>query len=316
MKKRHLFFIVSLACIFLVSGSVYAADRYIVHATGGTAGTYFPLGGGMAELMNKNMKGIKATAEVTGASLENCRLVEKNDAQFAQANASAVYLAYRGEKPFKKPLKNIRSVMAMHPSHIQVVVLRDSGIDRIEDLKGKKINVGAPGGANFVSSWNLLHTYGFKDDDIKAVYLTFAEAVKAMKDGNIDCTIVSSSVPNPAVTDLSVTRNIKLLEAKEAVLDQLVAKFPYYAKTKITGGSYKGVDKDLWAMTVMNVVITNTKMEDQFVYDSLKLWFDNKDYLLKVHPIVRYMTLELGPKVPIPLHPGAERFFKEAGTIK
>ena len=137
-----------------------------------------------------------------------------------------------------------------------------------------------------------------------------------MKDGNIDCTIVSSSVPNPAVTDLSVTRNIKLLEAKEEVLDQLIAKFPYYAKTKITGGSYKGVDKDLWAMTVMNVVITNTKMEDQFVYDSLKLWFDNKDYLLKVHPIVRYMTLELGPKVPIPLHPGAERFFKEAGTLK
>ena len=107
MKKGHLFFIVSLACIFLVSGSVYAADRYIVHATGGTAGTYFPLGGGMAELMNKNMKGIKATAEVTGASLENCRLVEKNDAQFAQANASAVYLAYRGEKPFKKPFKKL-----------------------------------------------------------------------------------------------------------------------------------------------------------------------------------------------------------------
>ena len=137
-----------------------------------------------------------------------------------------------------------------------------------------------------------------------------------MKDGNIDCTIVSSSVPNPAVTDLSVTRTIKLLEAKEEVLDKLIAEFPYYAKTKITAGSYKGVEEDLWAMTVMNVVITNTQMEEQFVYDCLKLWFDNKDDLLKVHPIVRYMTLDLGPKLPIPLHPGAERFFKEAGTIQ
>jgi len=316
MKKGYLFCMTSLACVLLMAGAVFAADRYIVHATGGTAGTYFPIGGGMAELMNKYMKGVQATAEVSGASLENCRLVEKNDTQFAQANASAVYLAFRGEKPFKQPLTTLRGVMAMHPSHIQVVVLKDSGIDRIEDLKGKKVNVGAPGGANFVSSWNLLHTYGFKDNDINAVYLTFAEAVKAMKDGNIDCTIVSSSVPNPAVTDLSVTRNIKLLEAREDVLDRLVAKYPYYTKTKIMGGSYKGVDQDLWAMTVMNVVITNTKMEEQFVYDSLKLWFDHKDYLLKVHPIVRYMTLELGPKVPIPLHPGAERFFKEAGTLK
>ena len=322
MKKRAFigilclaFFIVSVGIAALPEAS-QAADRYIVHATGGTSGTYYPIGGGMAELMTKNMKNIKATAEVSGASLENSRLVQKNEAQFAQANASAVYLAYHGKKPFKSKLGKLRAVMSMHPSHIQFVVLKNSGINSFEDLKGKKVNVGPPGGSTFVSSWDLLNTYGFKKGDINAVYLSFSEAVKAMKDGNLDCAVVSSSVPNPAVTDLSVTRNIKLLEAKEAVLDKLVAKFPYYAKTKIASGSYKGVDKDIWAMTVMNVVICNADLETDLVYNSLKIWFNNKDYLLKVHPIVRYMTKDLAPKVPIPLHPGAEKYFKEAGTLK
>ncbi|RKX75967.1 MAG: C4-dicarboxylate ABC transporter substrate-binding protein [Spirochaetes bacterium] len=289
--------------------------RYVVHATGGTAGTYFPIGGGMAELQNKYMEGVKASAEVSGASLENCRLVEKNEAQFAQANASAVYMAYYGKEPFKQELKNIRAVMSMHPSFIQFVVFKESGITTFEDLKGKKVNVGPPGGSTFVSSWDLLKTYGFKEDDINAVYLTFADAVTAMKDGNLDCAVVSSSIPNPAVTDLSVTRNIRLLEAKEEVLDKLIEKYPYYSKAKIPGGVYKGVDYEIWAMSVMNVVICNKDLEEQFVYDSLKLWFDHKDYLLDVHPIIRYMTLETAPNVPIPLHPGAERFFKEKGTL-
>lgn len=316
MRRKNIVCITLLAIIFVAINFANAADRYIVHATGGTAGTYFPIGGGMAELMNKHMKDIKATAEVTGASLENVRLIQKNDAQFAQVNASAAYMGYHGEKPFENTFKNIRAVMAMHPSFIQIIVLKNSGINSIEDLKGKKVNVGAPGGANFVSSWALLTLYGFEKEDIKPVYLSFSEAVKAMKDGNIDCTIVSSSVPNPAVTELSITRDIKILEAKEEVLDKLVKKYPYYAKNKITGGVYKGVDNDVWAMSVMNVVITNKEMEDQLVYDSLKLWFDEKDYLLKVHPIVRYMTKEGGPLVPIPLHSGAERYFKEVGSIK
>jgi TRAP transporter TAXI family solute receptor len=307
--------VVIVIFLFTMHASVQAKERYVVHATGGTAGTYFPIGGAMAELQNKYMKGVKATAEVTGASLENLRLIEKNEAQFAQISAPSVYMAYYGKEPFKQPLRNILGVMAMHPSHLQVVVLKESGINSIEDLKGKTVNVGAPGGANFVYSWDMLHTYGFKDKEIKAVYLTFAEAVKAMKDGNIDCTIVVSSVPNPAVTDLSTTRNIKLLEVKEEMLDRLVKKLPYYVKTKIYAGSYRGLDKDIWSMTTMNEVICNKNLEDQFVYDSLKLWFDHRDYLIKVHPVVKYMTKELGPKVSIPLHPGAIKYFKEVGAL-
>lgn len=322
MAKRQSWLVLIMATLLIVGGAVTwpgsstAAERYIVIATGGVSGTYYPIGGGMAELMNKHMKNIKATAEVTGASLENCRLVQKDEAQFAQANASAAYLAYYGMPPFKTKLAKLRAVMSMHPSHIQFVVLKSSGINSFADLKGKKVNVGPPGGSTFVSSWDLLELYGFKKNDINAVYLSFSEAVKAMKDGNLDCAVVSSSVPNPAVTELAVTRDIKLLEVDQDILKKLVAKFPYYTKTKIPAEAYKGVDKDIWAMTVMNVVVCNADLETDLVYNALKLWFENKAYLVKIHPIVRYMTMELAPQVPIPLHPGAEKYFREIGAIK
>jgi len=314
-KKLITQFLVISILIFSVTGLAFAQKTFITLGTGGTAGTYFPIGGGMAELVNKYVPNVEATAEVTGASSENARLLDSNEIQFAQANASAAYLAYYGEGIFEKKL-NILVCFNMHPSFIQFVTPRDSGINSIEDFKGKRVCVGPPGGTTYVSAYDIINTAGLTEKDFEPSYLSFAEGVTAMKDGLIDVLTVSSSVPNPAIMDISTTRDVILIPVEKAVADDLTERKPYYLPGKIEAGSYKGVDQDVPCIIVWNVVICNADLDEDLVYKCTKVWYENTDYLLKVHPIIKYMTLEVATEVPIPMHPGAEKYFKEIGVIK
>lgn len=292
-------------------------DQAISIATGGTSGTYYPIGGVMAELINTKMDGWLATAEVTGASVENVRLVESKGAEMALTNANAPYYAIRGEEPFEKKYTNIRAMVAHHPSTMQLVTLKESGIKSVEDLKGKKVNVGAPGGATDIMAWHIMEAYGFKREDVTTVALNLSEVVEAFKDGSIDAAFMLSGYPMSALIDLYSARDVVMLSISDDVLKKLSDEHPYYTPGIIEAGTYSGLTYDVKSNTIWNILICNKDLPDDFVYNVLELFYSNTDTFKAAHPMCRFMTLENTTKgVPIEYHPGAEKWLKEKGMLK
>jgi TRAP transporter TAXI family solute receptor len=315
MEKFKIRILIFLAVFFVLGGSTSQATTRISIGTGGTGGVYYPIGGGVAEVFNKYIEGVTARAEVSGASTENCRLVGANEQQIALANADAVYYAYKGGREFKKPL-NILSMFSMYPSNMQIVCLKSSGIKSIQDLKGKRVAVGPPGGNTFVMTWVILKAHGFSEKDIKPVYQTFVESVASMKDGGIDAAFILAGYPNSAILDLSTTRDVRLIPIAQKVLDKITAEYKFYAEGAVPGGIYKGVDQRTPGLAVMNVWIVHKDLAESLVYKMVKAIFDHKAYLVTVHKKVADMNLKDAVKVPCPMHPGAVKYFKEVGALK
>jgi TRAP transporter TAXI family solute receptor len=291
-----------------------AATRINI-GTGGTGGVYYPIGGGVAEVLNKYVEGVTARAEVSGASTENCRLVGSNEQQIALANADAVYYAYHGGREFKQPLK-ILSMFSMYPSNMQIVVLKSSPIHSIQDLKGKRVAVGPPGGNNFVMTWSILKTYGFTEKDIKPVYQTYVESVGSMKDGAIDAVFVLAGYPNSAILDLATTRDIRMIPMESRIIQKVTDEYKFYSDGAVPAGVYRGVDKPIPGIAVQNVWIAYKDLPKSLVYGIVKAIFDQQKYLVTVHKKAADMNLRDAVKVPCPMHPGAIQYFKEAGALK
>ena len=283
--------------------------------TGGTGGVYYPMGGGVAEVFNKYLEGVSARAEVSGASIENCRLVGVNEQQMALANADAVYFAYHGEREYKKPL-NILSMFTMYPSNMQPVCLKSAPINSINDLRGKRVAVGPPGGTTYVMTWNILKTYGITDKDITPIYQTFVESVAGIKDGNIDAAFVLAGYPNSSILDLATTRSVKLIPIEKNMIDKITEEFKFYSDGVVPGGIYKGIPEPTPGIAVMNVWIVNKDLPEDLVYKMVKAIFEHKDFLVTVHKKAADMNLKLAVKVPSPMHPGAITYFKEVGALK
>lgn len=306
-----MFFVLFMLLAFT---NVYAQTRISI-GTGGTGGVYYPIGGGVAEILNKYVEGVTARAEVSGASTENCRLVGANEQQIALANADAVYYAYHGGREFKKPLK-ILSMFSMYPSNMQIVCLKSSAIKSIADLKGKRVAVGPPGGNTFIMTWAILKAYGFGEKDIKPVYQTFVESVASLKDGGIDAAFILAGYPNSAILDLATTRDIHLIPIEKSIIDKITAEYKFYADGVVPAGVYRGVDQPTPGLAVMNVWIAYKDLPENLVYKIVKAIFDHKDYLVTVHKKVADMNLKDAVKVPCPMHPGAIKYFKEVGALK
>jgi len=313
MKSKPI--IIALLLTFVLSFSNAQAITRISIGTGGTGGVYYPIGGGVAEVFNQHIEGVTARAEVSGASTENCRLVGADEQQIALANADAVYNAYHGTREFKKPL-TILSMFSMYPSNMQIIALKDSPINSIADMKGKRIAVGPPGGNNFVMTWIILKAYGFTEKDIDPVYQTYVESVAGLKDGNLDAAFILAGVPTSSILDIATTRSIKMIPIEESMIKKITDEYGFYTDGTVPGGVYRGVDSPTRGIAVMNVWIVNKDLSDDLVYKMTKAIFDNKDYLITVHKKAGDMNLKDAVKVPCPMHPGAIRYFKEVGALK
>jgi uncharacterized protein len=295
-----------------------AAQVKISIATGGTGGVYYPLGGGIANVLSKHVPGMQATAEVTGASVENMKLVGggKSDVGFTMADTA--WDAYKGLDKFKDSAQPVRALAVFYPNHMQVVTVEGRGIDKLSDLKGKRISTGSPGSGTEVMAFRLLEAMGLdKDKDVKRERLSIAESVNAMKDGKIDALVWVGGVPTPALTDLAATPNtkIKMIDHGEA-LDKMKEKYgPLYVKTKILANSYPGQAKDNENIAVWNILVVNEKADEKVVYDIVKTMFEKKAEIVAVHKDA--MALDLANQLtggsPIPFHPGALKYFREKG---
>ena len=314
--KRAL--VVLLACLFAVglASTGLAADVKMVLATGGTAGTYYPFGGAMAKIWNSKIPGMNVTAQATGASAENVRLVNKKEAELAIVQSDTIDFAYNAKEAFKEKLTKMSALAVLYPEVIQVVVRGDSKADSFDDLKGMKIGVGAPGSGTEANFRQLCDIYGLKKDDVKAQYLSFAESSEQFKDKHIDAFIVVAGIPNAAIMDISTQHSVKIINVSDDKAKQLVKKYPFLSAFTIPAGTYKSITKDVKTVAVNAVLIVNTEVSNDVAYNLVKALFDNQKDLGVAHAKGKELNLKKASSgVSIPFHPGAMKYFKEKGVL-
>ena len=292
-----------------------AAQQQLSIATGGTGGVYYPMGGGLAEVINNHVAGYSATAEVTGASVENMGLIATGDADLAIGLADTVVQAYSGTGRFEgQQLPMVRGLASLYANMIQIVALESSGIRSLQDLRGKRVSIGAPGSGTEVNAGAILEANGITYDDIDEQRLNFNETADALANGDIDAGFWSVGAPTSSILNLSTTQRIVIIALSEAEIDAAMAANDTFAKTTLVGGTYNGVDADIAVLGIPNVLTVSSEMPDDLAYSLTKAMFENIADMQAVHPAANQTTVEFTlAATPVPLHPGAIRYFEEIG---
>jgi uncharacterized protein len=305
--------------ITLIAGAAVAQLKTMAIATGGTGGVYYPLGGGLANILTKTIPGLAASAEVTGGSVDNLKLIGTGQAELAFTQADAVADAINGVDKFKSGKVALRTLMVLYPNQMHVVTIEGTGIEKIADLKGKRVSTGSPGSATEVMGFRLIEAAGLdKDKDMRRERLGAAESVNAIKDRKIDAFFWVGGLPTSAVTDLAATPGVKLKLIDHAdLLAKLNAKYGnLYATSVIKAGTYPGQDKDNQNSVVWNLLVTGDKMTDEMAYTIVKTIFDKQADLIAVHREAENFGLkgQLKSNSPSAWHPGALKYFAERGV--
>ena len=308
---------IGVLCLFLIGAvAVQAADNLVL-ATGGTAGTYYPLGGAMAKIWNSKIKDMNVTAQTSGASGENVRLINKKEVELALVQSDTLDFAFNAKEAFKEPLKAMNAIAVLYPEVVHVVVAAGSPIKSFADLKGKKIGVGAPGSGTEANFRQLLDAYGMKKEDVNGQYLSFSESAEAFKDKHIDAFIVTGGVPTSAIMDVATQNAIRILPVSADILGKLTTKFPFLAGVKIPANSYKGQTAEVPTVAVNAVLIAGSQLKDDMVYNLTKALFENQAELASAHAKGKELNIQYAVKgVSIAFHPGAVKYYKEKGLMK
>jgi hypothetical protein len=309
---------VCVAVLFLMGAvaTVYAADNLVL-ATGGTAGTYYPFGGAMAKIWNSKIKDMNVTAQTSGASGENVRLINKKEVELALVQSDTLDFAFNATEAFKEPLKGMSTIAVLYPEIIQVVVAAAGPIKSIADLKGKKVGVGAPGSGTEANFRQLLDAYGMKKEDVNAQFLSFSESAEAYKDKHIDAFIVTAGIPNAGIMDVSTQNEIRILNIPADVAAKLTQKYPFLAAVKVPANTYKGQTAEVSTVAVNAVLIAGNSLSEAMVYNLTKALFENQAELASAHAKGKELNLQYAVKgVSIPFHPGAVKYYKEKGLMK
>ncbi len=286
--------------------------------TGGTAGVYYPLGGGLAALLSKYVPGVEATAEVTAGSVANLQLIGGGKSEMGFTMADSAWDAYNGLDKFQGKKVAMRTLVVFYPNRMQVATLDGKGIEKMTDLKGKRVATGAPASGTEVMSMRLLEAFGLDPNkDVNRERLSLAESVNALKDGKVDALTWVGGVPTPGLTDLAATpgKKIKLIDHGDAAEAMRKKYGPIYVKNRILANAYPGEARDTTNVDVWNLLVVPETADENLIYQITKTMFEKKDELVKVHKDASFLALDnqLTGASPIPFHPGALRYFKEKG---
>ncbi len=314
MRLKQVFvFALALTIIMASAGMALAAKNYVSIATGGTSGTYFPIGGAIAQAVTKGSD-IQATAETGNASVANINLIAKGDIEIAFVQNDISYWAFNGQQMFKEPLKNIRAVAALYPEHVQVVIAKDAKITDVASLKGKRVGVGAPGSGVEGDARAILSLANLKYDDMKVDFLDFGATTSRFKDNQIDAGFVVAGYPTASIMDLSLTKEVDMLNFSDDFLAKLSKAHPYFVASTIPANTYKGITKPTKTAAVMAILVTHDKMSEDIIYTFTKAMFDNITDVHASHAQAKTITLQNALNgLTVPLHPGAAKFYKEKG---
>jgi TRAP transporter TAXI family solute receptor len=319
MRAKHLMTIGAAALGVFFAGAVAAQQKTLAIATGGTGGVYYPLGGGLANILSKALPGVQAAAEVTGGSVDNLKLIGSGQAELAFTMVDATLDAFRGEDKFKGNKVDSRALAVLYPNRMHVVSVDGRGVEKMADLKGKRVSTGSPGSATEVMAFRVIEAAGLdKDKDMRRERLGVAESVNAIKDGKIDAFFWVGGLPTAAITDLGATPGVKMkLIDHGDLVDKMNQKYGnLYAAGVIKAGTYPNQDKDNPQTNVWNVLIANASMSDQMAYDITKTMYEKKADWVAVHREANELNLEnqSAAKSGVPYHPGALKYYAEKGV--
>ncbi len=306
----------AVAASLIATAPLAVAQQQLSIATGGTGGTYYPLGGGLAEMIGEHIEGYDAVAEVTGASVENMGLVWRGDSDLALALADTVHQAYSGTGDFEgRQLENIRALASVYPNAVQIVTLADSDIESLADLEGKVVSVGAPGSGTELNARALLEANGISYDDFDPRRLNFNETADAIRDGDIDAGFWSVGPPTSSILNLATTRDIRLIGLSDEEVANAREAVAVFAPYELRAGLYEGMEEGVQTIGIPNVLAVSSEMDEELAYQITKMLFERTDELIEVHPAANDTTVEFSvDSTPIAFHPGALRYYEEIGA--
>ncbi len=315
MRRRYIFAVLAIA---FAQSAVAQEKINLAIGTGGTGGVYYPLGGGLANLLSKFVPGMQATAEVTGGSVDNLKLIASGKPYIGFTMADAGQDAYRGEDKFTGNKVPLKTLLVLYPNRMHVVTVEGAGVIRFADIKGKRVSTGSPGSATEVMAFRAIEAMGLdRERDIRRERLGVAESVGALKDKKIDAFFWVGGLPTGAVSDLANTPNtkIKMVDHSEAVAGMNKKYGPLYVEDTIPKATYRGMDSDNKIATVWNILVVHEKMSDQAAYNIVKTIFEKRADLIAVHNEAENIKIEYqkNATTPIPFHPGAVRYIAERG---
>lgn len=320
MRKKW-FIGVMMICLTVFFFSVqpniaHSARKYVSIASGWVVGVYFPLAGAISRIAHEKLPDIKITVESSGASVANAKLIGLGDADLAILQNDIAFYALQGVKPmFDKAVSNIRGVTSLYPEHCQIHARKDANIKSVKDLKGRKVAVGPLGSGTEQNAIQILEAYGLKFEDLSKVErLSAAESADYLKDNRIDAAFYTVGVGASAIVDTALMIETTIVPIDGDQADALAKKYPFYSKDKVPAGIYKGIEKDVPTVAVLAILVAKAELEEDIVYRITKAIFENIGRIESAHAKGKEVRLEkalIG--MPIPLHSGAEKFYKEKG---
>ena len=314
--KAKLFAAVAVSAA-LVAAPAARAEQFINVLTGGTSGVYYPLGVAIGKIFSDKIPNAKTQVQATKASVENLNLLEQGRGEIAFTLGDSLKAAWEGDEEagFKKKLTKLRTIGAIYPNYIQIVATAESGIKTLADLKGKSLSVGAPKSGTELNSRAILKAAGMTYKDIgKVEYLPFAESVDLMKNRQLAATLQSAGLGVASLKDLSNSNEINVVSVPKEIVDKIG---PPFISAIIPANTYKGQDKDVPTAAVVNYLVTSSAVSDDLAYQMTKLVYESLPDLVASHSAARGIKLEnAAAGSPVPMHPGAIRYFKEKGLIK
>lgn len=296
-----------------------APVRYLSIVSGGQQGLYYPSAIQFANIVSNAIPSIKVNVETSGGSVANARLLAQGEADMATMQNDIAWYAERGEGMFDAPILNLRGLASMYPEVVQIVARRDSGITGVEDLRGRKVSLGDPGGGTEFNARQILEAHGLSIDDLAlAERLKNTEASDKMKDGHIEAAFFTYGLDAPVIMDMAVTTDILIVGLDPAKIDFLTRTYPYFTSSEVPAGAYQGQDLTAPTVSVMAWLVAAAELDESSAYDIVKSLYDNLDVLHgPASPDrLKSMTIETAlDGLSIPLHPGAERYFREKGLV-
>ena len=300
----------------LMSANIAVSAEFINILTGGTSGVYYPLGVGLSKIYGEKIEGSKVQVQSTKASVENLNLIQSGKGEIAFVLGDSVKYGWEGnaEAGFQSKLDNLRGIAGIYPNYVHIVASKSSNINSIEDLKGKRVSVGAPKSGTELQARAILKAAGMSYEDLgKVEYLPFGQSVELIKNRQIDATVQSAGLGVASIKDLANSVEVVIVEIPENLIEKLGA--PYVSAT-IPANTYQGVAQDTKTAGIVNFLITSQNVSDQTAYDMTKHLFENLPALVATHSAAKNINIDKAlTGMPVPLHPGAEKYYKEKGIV-
>ena len=305
--------IILLLCLFLVISGCEQDRQILKVATGNPGGAYYPIGSSFAEVLSDKMEDYIFNAYVGQASVSNVKLIKDRDVDFAIVQSNVSSWANKGLGMFQSnSVDNLSGITSLYPEVIQIIVSSDSGIQSIEDLKGKRISIGLEESGNYFDALNILGAYDIGLEDFYPEYFTFSEAIEAMENNAIEGVFITSGVPTASVIVMDATIGIELLSISDEVINKLLAQYPYYAAYDLKKDVYGRIDQDITTISTPALLVCDSNLDETLVYNITKILFESMDLIKVSHPSMEnFLEENYDSGMSIPLHPGAERYFNE-----